>query len=262
MSHGDRRSVLPDGRRSQLASVVFEMLRLWCFTRTRTNLFLSARANLLQRRLHEVGCRQRSRRSCLSRRVLCSRRFCCRVCARCHTTIRQDEVILRAKQLIFHLDCFTCVTCHNLLHPGDEFGLRDDLIFCRHHFFDQHHSYESHPTSRTIDMPVDNHSMPPMSAGFLDDSGYYTSPIATLMPSTPPSNTSTPTGTVNNTKRTRKRKERLQAAAAAAAAAAAQQQQQQQQAPPHDEMMSSSDHFLALSPSSSNLGMMPLIRLP
>jgi hypothetical protein len=32
--------------------------------------------------------------------------------------IRQDEVILRAKQFIFHLDCFTCVTCNIPLHPG------------------------------------------------------------------------------------------------------------------------------------------------
>ena len=93
-----------------------------------------------------------------------------------------------------------------------------------------------------IDIGIENHSLshpPPVPTGFLDDSGYYTSPIPTLIPSTPPTNTSTPAGTVNITKRTRKRKER-------------QQQQQQQQ---HDDMMSSSDHFLTLSPSSSNMGM-------
>jgi len=92
-----------------------------------------------------------------------------------------------------------------------------------------------------LEIGIENHSLshgnsiPP---GFLDDSGYYTSPIPTLIPSTPPTNTSTPTGTtVGVTKRTRKRKER---------------QQQQQH---HDEIMSSSDHFLTLSPSSSNMGM-------
>lgn len=37
--------------------------------------------------------------------------------------IRQDEVILRAKQFIFHLDCFTCVTCNTPLHPGQTFFL-------------------------------------------------------------------------------------------------------------------------------------------
>jgi len=96
-----------------------------------------------------------------------------------------------------------------------------------------------------LDIGIENHSLshgnsiPP---GFLDDSGYYASPIPTLIPSTPPTNTSTSTGTgVTVTKRTRKRKER--------------QQQQQQHHHQHDEIMSSSDHFLALSPSSSNMGM-------
>jgi hypothetical protein len=95
-----------------------------------------------------------------------------------------------------------------------------------------------------LDIGIENHSLshgnsiPP---GFLDDSGYYASPIPTLIPSTPPTNTNTPTGTgVTVTKRTRKRKER---------------QQQQQHHHQHDEIMSSSDHFLALSPSSSNMGM-------
>jgi hypothetical protein len=169
------------------------------------------------------------------------RRYCSRVCTRCHAMIRQDEVILRAKQFIFHLDCFTCVTCNIPLHPGDEFGLKDDLIFCRHHFFEQQQqqqSYDSHITGRIIDIGIENHptSVP---SGFLDDSGYYTSPIPTLIPSTPPTNTSTSIGTT--VKRTRKRKER-----------------QQHQ---HDDIMSSSDHFLTLSPSSSNLGMfIPLNR--
>ncbi|CAF0997253.1 unnamed protein product [Rotaria sordida] len=64
------------------------------------------------------------------------------------------------------------------------------------------------------------------------DIGYYTSPIPTLIPSTPSTNTSTQSGTtVNITKRTRKRKERQQ----------------------HHEIIPSSDHFLTLSPSSSNM---------
>jgi hypothetical protein len=148
--------------------------------------------------------------------------------------IRQDEVILRAKQFIYHLGCFTCVSCNIPLHPGDEFGLKDDLIYCRHHFFEQQQqqSYDPHLTGRMIEMGTENHPST-IPSGFLDDSGYYTSPIPTLIPSTPSTNTSTSTGT--GVKRTRKRKER-----------------QQHQ---HDDIMSSSDHFLTLSPSSSNLGM-------
>jgi hypothetical protein len=41
--------------------------------------------------------------------------------------IRQDEVILRAKQFIFHLDCFTCITCNVLLHPGKYFYLQNSI---------------------------------------------------------------------------------------------------------------------------------------
>ena len=155
--------------------------------------------------------------------------------------IRQDEVILRAKQFIYHLDCFTCVTCHIPLHPGDEFGLKDDLIFCRHHFFEQQQqqqqqlSYDPHLSGRMLEIGIENHSIP---SAFLDDSGYYPSPIPNLISSTPSTNSSTPSGTtINIGKRTRKRKER-------------------QQIVQHDELISSSDHFLTLSPSSSStLGM-------
>lgn len=148
--------------------------------------------------------------------------------------IRQDEVILRAKQFIYHLDCFTCVTCHIPLHPGDEFGLKDELIFCRQHYFEQQQlSYDPHISGRMLEIGIENHSI---GSGFLDDSGYYTSPIPNIITSTPSTNTST-TGTINLGKRTRKRKER------------------QQVHHQHDELISSSDHFLTLSPSSSNLGM-------
>ncbi len=38
---------------------------------------------------------------------------------------------MRAKNKIFHLDCFRCVACEKQLVPGDEFALRDDGLFCR-----------------------------------------------------------------------------------------------------------------------------------
>lgn len=153
------------------------------------------------------------------------------------------------------------MTCHVLLHPGDEFGLKDDLIFCRQHFFEQQQqqqtsigstsvstSFDPHLSSRMLDIGMENshsHSIN-IPSGYLDDSGYYPSPMGTLISSTPPTNTSTPTGTVNGTKRTRKRKERLQTQQVLTV----QTQQQQQQ----DEMINSSEHFLSLSPNSSNLG--------
>jgi LIM homeobox protein 2/9 len=80
------------------------------------------------------------------------------ICTRCNIVIKQNEIIHRVEDLIFHLECFTCVNCNILLHPGDEFGLKDNHIYCRDHFITQQ-SLNSHL--------------------ILDDSGYHTSPNET-----------------------------------------------------------------------------------
>ena len=38
---------------------------------------------------------------------------------------------MRARNKIFHIDCFKCVACSRQLIPGDEFALRDDGLFCK-----------------------------------------------------------------------------------------------------------------------------------
>ena len=38
---------------------------------------------------------------------------------------------MRAKNKIYHVDCFRCVACSRQLIPGDEFALRDDGLFCK-----------------------------------------------------------------------------------------------------------------------------------
>ncbi|CAF1057724.1 unnamed protein product [Rotaria sordida] len=86
------------------------------------------------------------------------KKYCSHNCTRCNRIIQQDELILRAEEFIFHLKCFTCNICNILLHPGDDYGLKDNLIYCRDHFFDQD-LYDSHL--------------------ILDDSGYHTSPNET-----------------------------------------------------------------------------------
>lgn len=41
---------------------------------------------------------------------------------------------MRARDLVFHLHCFTCTWCNAPLDKGDTFGLRDDLVYCRPHY--------------------------------------------------------------------------------------------------------------------------------
>lgn len=38
---------------------------------------------------------------------------------------------MRARNKVFHIDCFRCVACSRQLIPGDEFALRDDGLFCK-----------------------------------------------------------------------------------------------------------------------------------
>lgn len=38
---------------------------------------------------------------------------------------------MRAKNNIYHMDCFSCVACGRQLVPGDEFALREDGLLCR-----------------------------------------------------------------------------------------------------------------------------------
>lgn len=55
-------------------------------------------------------------------------------CARCQTAIFANELVMRAKDLIFHLSCFTCFWCNNSFSRGDYFGLKENGIYCQRHF--------------------------------------------------------------------------------------------------------------------------------
>lgn len=41
---------------------------------------------------------------------------------------------MRARDLVYHLNCFTCTTCSKMLATGDHFGMKDSLVYCRLHF--------------------------------------------------------------------------------------------------------------------------------
>ncbi|XP_063546940.1 protein apterous-like isoform X1 [Cydia strobilella] len=55
-------------------------------------------------------------------------------CARCNTPISASELVMRARDLVFHVPCFSCALCSTLLTKGDTFGIRDSAVYCRLHY--------------------------------------------------------------------------------------------------------------------------------
>ncbi|XP_043471312.1 protein apterous-like isoform X1 [Leptopilina heterotoma] len=71
-------------------------------------------------------------------------------CARCHAAILASELVMRARELVFHVRCFSCAACGVPLTKGDHFGMRDGVVLCRHHY---EMGAEMHP-SQSPPVPV------------------------------------------------------------------------------------------------------------
>lgn len=52
-------------------------------------------------------------------------------CAKCLQNFNKNDFVMRARNKIYHIDCFRCVACSRQLVPGDEFALREDGLFCK-----------------------------------------------------------------------------------------------------------------------------------
>ncbi|XP_781774.3 insulin gene enhancer protein ISL-1 [Strongylocentrotus purpuratus] len=52
-------------------------------------------------------------------------------CAKCSQGFTKNDFVMRARNKIYHIDCFRCVACSRQLIPGDEFALREDGLFCK-----------------------------------------------------------------------------------------------------------------------------------
>lgn len=57
--------------------------------------------------------------------------FATRRCSRCLASISSNELVMRARNLVFHVNCFCCTVCHSPLTKGDQYGIIDALIYCR-----------------------------------------------------------------------------------------------------------------------------------
>jgi hypothetical protein len=57
-----------------------------------------------------------------------------RRCARCQAAILFTEMVMRARDLVFHVHCFTCAVCNSTFNKGDQFGLKDSTVLCQIHY--------------------------------------------------------------------------------------------------------------------------------
>jgi LIM homeobox protein 2/9 len=55
-------------------------------------------------------------------------------CSRCGQGIFASELVMRVRDNIYHMQCFTCAWCNTTLSQGDYFGLKDNLVYCRTHY--------------------------------------------------------------------------------------------------------------------------------
>ncbi|XP_066998486.2 LIM/homeobox protein Lhx9-like [Anabrus simplex] len=62
------------------------------------------------------------------------RLFAVKRCGRCQAGISASELVMRARDCVYHLHCFTCASCGVALAKGDHFGMRDGLVYCRPHY--------------------------------------------------------------------------------------------------------------------------------
>ena len=54
-------------------------------------------------------------------------------CDKCLRSFGKNDYVMRAKNKIFHLECFQCAACEKQLMPGNEYSLRHDELFCKDH---------------------------------------------------------------------------------------------------------------------------------
>lgn len=75
-------------------------------------------------------------------------------CAKCSQGFSKNDFVMRARNKIFHTDCFVCVACERQLVSGDEFALRDDGLFCKVRYHLSHlFILRLHPVTRTNMLP-------------------------------------------------------------------------------------------------------------
>ena len=66
-----------------------------------------------------------------SPRPALSRRLYLVKCSGCGERALPHELVMRAQTQVYHMQCFVCVVCCQLLQKGDQFVLRQGQLLCR-----------------------------------------------------------------------------------------------------------------------------------
>lgn len=103
--------------------------------------------------------------SVLMNHCRCCRLFGMKRCGRCQAAILASELVMRAREMVYHVHCFTCAVCQTALTKGDTFGMRDGAVFCRLHYqelppapSDLHY----HPHPMPLPLPHPHLGTPPL----------------------------------------------------------------------------------------------------
>lgn len=77
-----------------------------------------------------------------------------RDCYGCGERIAPNEMVMRAKNLVYHLNCFLCYTCNRPLQKGEPFSLRAGKLICQHDLekdiYNNLHSMHPHHNSHSL----------------------------------------------------------------------------------------------------------------
>jgi len=55
-------------------------------------------------------------------------------CSKCNVAVSSSELVMRVKELVFHIDCFTCHACNERFVRGQELAVVNDAIYCTTHY--------------------------------------------------------------------------------------------------------------------------------
>lgn len=57
-------------------------------------------------------------------------------CFACKLKINSNDYVIRAlNDQLFHLNCFTCLTCKKHIEPGSKYGIFNEQVYCSQHYF-------------------------------------------------------------------------------------------------------------------------------